>query len=114
MGTHVVVSGEVFVAADRATAFLDAWGEFFSDDHQHTWACVATHLDGARVARSRDGAVRISISAWEDLDYRAENLLRHLAPHVAWGRVELSLEMEEERDVPWVFEIEEGRITCDS
>ncbi len=109
MGSHVIVTGHLFVAAAQRRVFLDAWGEGFVEDHAHTWGCVARYLGDATIARLRDGSVAIAVERWCDLDYLAAALLERLAPHIHHARLELDYEFAAE-DEGWTVEIDEGRL----
>jgi len=106
MGSHVIVSGELLIRAREERAFLDAWGVGFSDDHQHSWRCVARHFGRALVRTSPAGDVAVSISRWSDLDYLAAALVERVAPHVASGRLAFAYEFDESE--AWTVDIADG------
>ena len=108
MGSHVIVSGELLVRAREARVFLDAWGDGFSDDHEHSWRCVVRHFGSASVCTSPAGDVAVSIGRWSDLDYLAAALVERVAPHVASGRLEFTYEFDEGE--AWSVEIADGEL----
>ena len=106
MGSHVIVSGEVLVRAPEERAFLEAWGDGFSDDHQHSWQCVVRYFGDACARTSPAGDVTVSINRWSDLDYLAAELVERVAPHVASGRLAFAYEFDESE--AWTVDIADG------
>ena len=106
MGSHVIVSGELLIRAREERAFVDAWGQGFSDDHQHSWRCVVRYFGSASACTSPAGDVAVSINRWSDLDYLAAALLERVAPHVTSGRLEFAYEFDEGE--AWSIEIADG------
>ncbi|HEX7668599.1 MAG TPA: hypothetical protein VF395_03405 [Polyangiaceae bacterium] len=109
MGSHVIVSGELLIRSHEERAFLDAWGDGFSDDHQHSWLCIARHFGNASVRTTPAGDVTVSIDRWSELDYLAAALVERVAPHVASGRLAFAYEFDESE--AWTVDIGEGEVT---
>jgi hypothetical protein len=106
MGGQVIVSGELLVRAREKRAFLEAWGDCFTDDHQHSWRCVLRYFVGASVRTSSTGDVAVSIDRWSDLDYLAAALVERVAPHVASGRLAFAYAFDESE--AWTVDFADG------
>ena len=108
MGSHVIVRGELLVRARDQKAFLDAWGDGFSEDHRHSWRCVTRYFGRASARTSPSGDVAVSIDRWSDLDYLAAALVERVAPHVSDGRLEFAYEFDESE--AWTVDIADGEL----
>jgi hypothetical protein len=108
MGSHVVASGEFLVRASATAAFLDAWGDGFIEDHDHTWACVSRYMGNASVREFLNGDVEVSVERWSDLDYLATALLERISPHVVRGAFVFEYEFVGDDNAPWTIEIIDG------